>query len=719
MLVAMAITLVMMGAVVTLFANVSGSIRNRRATVEMTNQLRIVRNTMQQDLRGATCPGLTWQRPESNHGYIELIEGQQTDQNPTPLLRDADGDGTVDPADQNETRLDPVLSSIPRNNVGLDADSDGKISVQEREAHHQRIGSLVPGGLGDFDDILMLTVRNEHEPFVGRMPDDVRQPISNPNPNDGFSQWGEAPIESPLAEVVWFAVENPTETERANNFFGEPGMRTIYRRTLLIAPWINPYLDPDIADANGLVRADGGLQFKAEPGLARLLPQDMSVEQAIAAVIAFQDRYDLSVRLEWDHSLGNSGRWKIMANTLGDLTKRENRFGHYGFRPGSGTSAVGTRFFPYPVISQGSGYTGISVGVTFLTDPEIQPPTDSAEAQAMVEQGNRQTATGNIISFTADPANFDTPTNTRRYIVRPFAHIADPPTGGVPATCNAILNDAGQVVRVVHGPVPLWGSRRGEDVMMTGALAFDIRVYDPGAPLFGFRYAPNPLETSVDVVLEPSDAGWRGQPTNPPVNGAYLHNDNMRPNGSGAIGTNVSNSAFYPYMGQGAFVDMGYGYDKRWQNVGGTAMLIAPRYATLFASAAPPWFFDFRALPDVFGNQLAPGFAVYDTWSFHYENNGVNEDADTVQDSTGAWVSSIDEGTNGFDDKVHNGADNLLRAGDQPNEVPVLGVDDTGERETVPPYDRPLRGLQVLMRVYEPDSRAIRQVRVNQHFMPE
>ena len=76
MLIAMAITLVMMAAVVTLFANVSGSIRNRRATAEMTNQMRHVRNVLQQDLQGATCPGLTWQRPESNHGYIELIEGQ-------------------------------------------------------------------------------------------------------------------------------------------------------------------------------------------------------------------------------------------------------------------------------------------------------------------------------------------------------------------------------------------------------------------------------------------------------------------------------------------------------------------------------------------------------------------------------------------------------------------------------------------------------------------
>jgi hypothetical protein len=282
-----------------------------------------------------------------------------------------------------------------------------------------------------------------------------------------------------------------------------------------------------------------------------------------------------------------------------------------------------------------------------------------------------------------------------------------------------MLNDAGQVVRVIHGPVPLWGSRRGEDVMMTGALAFDIRVYDPGAPLFGYRYQAN---TDVQAVLEPSDPGWRGQPTNPPTFGAYLHNDNMRPAGTGAIGTNTAGGAQYPYMGQGAFVDMGYGYDKRWGNVGGTAMLVAPRYATPFLSAAPPWFFEPRELPDIYISsrpvnqiwlsQRSPGYSVYDTWSFHYENNGVNEDQ--LRSDGSAWQlvdSGVDEGTNGMDD-MGSYSDGYTTA-------PRLGVDDTGERETVPPYDRPLRGLQVLMRVYEPDSRAIRQVRVNQHFMPE
>src|SRR5262245_25074446 len=71
MLVAMAITLVMMAAVVTLFANVSHSVRNQRANLELSSQIRQVRNALQQDLQNATCPGLTWQRPESNHGNIE------------------------------------------------------------------------------------------------------------------------------------------------------------------------------------------------------------------------------------------------------------------------------------------------------------------------------------------------------------------------------------------------------------------------------------------------------------------------------------------------------------------------------------------------------------------------------------------------------------------------------------------------------------------------
>jgi len=69
----------------------------------------------------------------------------------------------------------------------------------------------------------------------------------------------------------------------------------------------------------------------------------------------------------------------------------------------------------------------------------------------------------------------------------------------------------------------------------------------------------------------------------------------------------------------------------------------------------------------------------------------------------------IDDGTNGFDNEGYYSDGAATR----------LGVDDIGERETAPPYDHPLRGVQVILRAYETDSRQTRQVSVKQHFLPE
>jgi type II secretory pathway pseudopilin PulG len=707
MLVGMAITLVMMAAVVTLFANVSNSVRNRRATIEMSSQLRQVRNVLQQDLQGATCPGLTWQRPESNHGYIEIIEGQHRE-GFASLLIDAQPNETNAndrnwPPTVENPEIDHTQSFLPASNLPF-AD-EGWVTDG--------------GGLGDHDDTLMLTTRNEHEPFIGRVPINVR-PNTDGALTNGFAEWDYSTVESTLAEVVWFAVENPGYTDdpetgtsdpSAETFFGEPGMRTIYRRALLIAPWLNPYR---------VVRADGsfndtftfnGGTFQARPGLVRVLQNEIEredVDRALAALVAFQERYDLSVRLEFDPNLhGGQGRWVILANTLGDLTKRENRYEHYSFRPGN---QGGTRDFPFAAASMGSGYAGSNPSV--VSTPDVESPA-GFEANANPEGEAFLQSAGTIQDFVAayalrvpfpDPSGM--PRNNYRW--RPFTFVSEPDSDTL-ATARAMLNDEGQVVRIVHGLVPLSGERRGEDVMMTSVLAFDLRVYDPGAPLFATRQIPGDANSPLDIVLTPSDPGWRG---------AYLHDDNMKPNRTGQLG---SGSGTFPYVGQGAYVDMGYGYDGR--DTAGPLLPIPDfNYHLNFLSSAPAWFFAPRGLMGVYENLLAPGYTVYDTWSFHYENNGLNEDNDGVLGS--AWSSppaaaailSIDEGTNGVDDFGHY-------ANSTPPPVTVsvirLGVDDVGERETVPPYDKPLRGVQVLIRSYEADSRSIRQVRVNQHFMQE
>jgi hypothetical protein len=90
---------------------------------------------------------------------------------------------------------------------------------------------------------------------------------------------------------------------------------------------------------------------------------------------------------------------------------------------------------------------------------------------------------------------------------------------------------------------------------------------------------------------------------------------------------------------------------------------------------------------------LGGRYWTYDTWSFHYEHDGVDQLNDR----------RIDPGTNGVDDN--------------PKTNP--GVDDSSERETWPPYPYPLRGLRVKIRVYEPSSKQVRETTVVESFVPE
>jgi len=83
--------------------------------------------------------------------------------------------------------------------------------------------------------------------------------------------------------------------------------------------------------------------------------------------------------------------------------------------------------------------------------------------------------------------------------------------------------------------------------------------------------------------------------------------------------------------------------------------------------------------------------ATYDTWSLHYEFNGLDDDNDNV----------IDDGADGLDNN-NNG-------------VP----DDPAEYETSPPYPVPLRGIEVRLRCYEPSSREVRQMTVRHSFIPK
>ncbi len=518
MLISMAVTLVMMAAVVNLFANIGAGVKTRNASMQLGTQLRLARARLFKDLAGATSAARP-KLPSDDHddGYLEIIEGQWSDKNPSLLT-----DGTDNGATSTNPELDYTVSIVPSSNLTLAAGdiTDG-------------------GGLGDYDDILALTVRSESDPFVGRMP------IWDTTVNDGQGNagwWRIETIESNLAEVIWYTVENS-----ADGSLGEPGMRTIYRRVLLIAPWV-----VDLPNYSGAAPAKRNAINDSE----------------------FFRLCDVSFRRE--------GTLRV-ANTLSDLTKRENRFAHRILLPS---------IFPHAIQMQNIRFA---------------PFTDASPLHPF-------------------GINFE--------------------------TLKAAETDS--------------SDRQGEDVMLSDVLAFDLRVFDPGAPLFDYL--------GLGVVVEPS---------------------------SDSVFTAAAAPPYVP-IGYGAFVDLGWDESYSYN-----ADPIAPQP-------------DFQEERRVGYHPRNPGLgpfrgtpAVYDTWPYHYESDGIN------QDSASDNGAGVDQGTNGLDDIVlydHDGnpaTPSILPASG------VNGVDDASERETAPPYDTPLRGMQVKIRVYDRDSRQIREATVTRNFVPQ
>jgi hypothetical protein len=275
-------------------------------------------------------------------------------------------------------------------------------------------------------------------------------------------------------------------------------------------------------------------------------------------------QYDVSMHVEGSNYVGNS---------LGDLTKRENRTAHTGS-------------FPFPV----------------------------------------------------DPA-----------ALMPFGHHFDPSSG-----------------KYVHDTTLPTNARYGEDVVLTNVLSFDVQVWDPSAPVY----------MNNGIAVAPGDPGFTTAITGTPPNAN-------------------------PPVSQGAYVDLNWqdyvwntsgANPLRWRNMSPTidlwpfftsGHLKSKLVATCPSSATPfnkTWL---SASP----SPVSP--AVYDTWSFHYEMDGINEVTGTT--------TNADQGT----DQI------------------VAIQTGSSDYETSPPYPVPLRGIKITIRSYEPDSRDVRQVTVTESFVPQ
>jgi hypothetical protein len=562
MLIGMAITLVMMAAVVQLFANISQGVRNRRATMEVSAKLRTARAQLYNDLAGATClkypkdTHAAMLKPDSNNmpdGYFEIVEGRWSDEDPSILLDGNTANG----------ELDSGVSLVPSSGRLFDA-----------EGNPITPGVLTDGmGLGDYDDILAMTVESQTERFRGRgrgfKPGGF---IGTPGNDYNDAEFVDMAMSSPIAEVIWFATETPS---RDNPTYipemGEPGMRKVYRRVLLIAPWYGT------TTQNGVTVVDPVLKLNNVVG-----GNDVETRQKRLEYLRnFQEKYDISVRMEGD---------RLVPNTLADLARREHRFAHApNNNPGAPVIGTSKAYFPYQF-----------------------------------------------------PYNVAVPTDLS------------------PLSVN---NDDASLRR-------LHGERAGEDLMLDNVLAFDVQVYDPGAPLFNFQ----------TTTVQPTGRRTNGTDT------AFI--DALQ-----AYASNPSGPAVL--TGYGTYADLG------WNNVIDYVPAVG---------APTPLFQQARRLGwhPAFPNYVRGNPAVYDTWTTYYETDQSNQEAASYYTLSGNqipwnvtpedWRLNItDQGANGLDENLINGPDDPL------------------ERETSPPYPYPLHGVQVKIRLYEPESRQIRETTVTRN----
>ena len=539
MLVATALTLMLVAALAQAFSIVGTGVSTHRAALEMAGQLRAVSSRLQDDLSGLTIPTLPWPDPSAGLGYFEYIDG-------------ADHDG--------------VRFSWPTPNTNF----------------------------GDADDVLMFTARNDREPFLG----------SRSNGSGGVIT-----IQSELAEIVWFT----TLTDVNGSGALEPNEfedYTLYRRALLIRP--------DLGTVATLPTS-GTYSISSQTDLQNLY-NDLRI---------FFSQNDLSVRMVTQLS-GNDLQVFMVANSLGDLTKRENRFAHRRVVAQDPTSPPNLLYFapsfPYQLDRDFSSATSLPL----IRQPD---PTNPSVEPGAIKTGNYQ----------------------------------------------------------------------GEDVMLPHLLAFDVRAYDPLAMI-----AAHPGEDGAwgvagvddDGINGPDDsgeAGWAGSDDEPVIPGDP---------GFGAIwttGTNQVQIASSPAnryvnrIGHGAFVDLNYvgkhGYNTLtnpnntgWSHFSG-------RYPVCYRLNPPN---------DIYLGLAGSG--TYDTWSFHYEYDGIDQDAD----------GTVDQATDGLDSTVIDFTTNS-----NPRSVVTnYGVDDVGERETSPPYPFPLRAIQVRIRMVDHSSRQVRQATVESSFVP-
>lgn len=476
-LIATALTMLIMLALAQGFKTTSQGISAGRARLSGSDQLRSISNLLRSDLQGLTVSTQVHpQSAKSPTGYFVYYDGPISDS--TAML----------------------FNYLP-----------GKTEIEER---------LSASRWSDIDDVLMFTAKaRDGQWFYGRVPLALMK-IHSGATSVTFQDWiTDVTIASEYAEVVWFMrplnqigmLNNPDPQENAGSYSSSPSSTPVVdqipgvdlngdnipdpdgmpdrialcRRVLLI----RPDLDVNLSNLSVPVPAD-----------AQLTGSPLPVAQNDADSFRYQMRFayqrtDLSVRKQWDAS---KSRFVLKTNSLGDLQRPENRFAHFCLPAGGKSTSL-------PILA--------------LTSENISPwePPSPTYPHGRNRNGTiPDRSIGRYLSMTniASPIDGEIPLNYRGFIPAAF--------------CRTNLVEKGNNSYGVQHTL--------EEIVASNIVGFDVRGWDSSAvelysqgsdglwgglpnidPTLAQAQAAAGQTGYDDLVVGPSDPGYAAMLKNGPV----------------------------------------------------------------------------------------------------------------------------------------------------------------------------------------------------------
>jgi len=346
MLVALALTLLMMAAVTQIFGMMGQGVNGSRSMAELGDRMRATAHRLRQDLAGITVFPDPPVRPEVNSGYLEIIEGPDSDLVSYAYIE----------ADGKPFRKDK--GSV---------DGSGKWTGNP-EGYKTAVGSD-DRIVGDVDDVILFTTRSTAELFSG---------IASTAKNTY--------ARSPFAEVVWFC--RPT----ANT--ADPKTYTLHRRQRLIAahPGVSGFSDSsppntlpftswkDLGDLT-----DVSCRVQGDSAIPNCLGDLTRRENRFLHDSTFPHAFDLSsADLTFDSSSPRYGEDILLTNVI-------------AFDVRVWDADVPVRYVP----SGGSSIVALSPGDSGYLDPLGNPAGIPGDNGVFVDLGNGPVAAG--LSGPANP----------------------------------------------------------------------------------------------------------------------------------------------------------------------------------------------------------------------------------------------------------------------------------------------------------------------------